>query len=89
MTDRIQSITLTLGEDIRDEDAELMVSTLYMLRGVIKVEPNVSTGGSVMNEHRVARTMSHMLHTLADEMIQRTPSEVSGMIDRMIEDAKR
>lgn len=42
MTDRINSITLIFDKDIREDDLKPMIDMLYMLKGVIKVEQNVS-----------------------------------------------
>lgn len=42
MTDRINSITLILGKDVREDDLKPMIDMLHMLKGVIKVEQNVS-----------------------------------------------
>ncbi len=42
MTDRIHSITITLKDDTRIDDAEALFTALRMIKGVMDVTPNVS-----------------------------------------------
>jgi hypothetical protein len=42
MTDRYNALTVVLDRDIREDDAELLVNAIRMLRGVLSVNPNVS-----------------------------------------------
>jgi hypothetical protein len=39
MTDRHAGYLVTLAEDIREDDAEAVITALRMIRGVIAVEP--------------------------------------------------
>lgn len=41
MTDRINSLFVVLENDIRDEDAELIIAAVSQLRGVLTVEGGV------------------------------------------------
>lgn len=43
MTDRHAAYIVTLAEDIREDDAEAVLAALRMIRGVLSVEPVVST----------------------------------------------
>jgi hypothetical protein len=42
MTDRYNYLTVALETDIRSDDAEALIAAIRMLRGVLKVEPNVT-----------------------------------------------
>lgn len=43
MTDRHAGYVVTLAEDIREDDAEAVINALRMVKGVINVEPVVSS----------------------------------------------
>ena len=43
MSDRINSFTIVLDKDIKDEDAQPLIAGLKMFKGVIDVTPNVTT----------------------------------------------
>lgn len=55
MTDRVGTITLVLEKDMRIDDAEDLIKALYQIRGVIKVQPNVTDYNALMAYSR-ART---------------------------------
>lgn len=42
MTDRYNALTVVLDRDIREDDSELLINAIRMLRGVLSVNPNVS-----------------------------------------------
>jgi hypothetical protein len=42
MTDRYNAIVVVLENDIRDDDAEPILDAIRMIKGVIRVTPNVS-----------------------------------------------
>ena len=52
MTDRVHSLTVVLDHDYRVDDVEAIIHALYMIKGVIKVEPNVADVTSLMAESR-------------------------------------
>lgn len=39
MTDRIKGFAVTLEKDIREDDAEIVISAILLLRGVAAVQP--------------------------------------------------
>lgn len=43
MTDRYAGFVVTLSEDMREDDARQVLSALRMIRGVVGVEPVVSS----------------------------------------------
>lgn len=50
MTDRIRHLTITLDQDYRDDDAERIIDSIKMIRGVEHVEE-----GIVVAEDHLAR----------------------------------
>ncbi len=42
MTDRLNSLLVSFTHDIRDDDAQALISAISMLKGVLKVTPNVT-----------------------------------------------
>ena len=41
MTDRMNGVTVTFDRDIREDDAEILIQAISMIKGVIHVEPNI------------------------------------------------
>ena len=61
MTDRIHSITLALGKDMRVDDAEALIAACKMLKGVISVKGNVNGPGDWVAESRVRQELGEKL----------------------------
>lgn len=61
MTDRYNYLTVALERDIRDEDAAALIAAISMLRGVLKIEPNVVDGSDWTAQMRVRQEMSNKL----------------------------
>lgn len=55
MTDRYNTLTVVLERDIREDDAEALLSAIRMMRGVLTVEGNVADPGEYMAEERAKR----------------------------------
>jgi hypothetical protein len=53
MTDRIKGFTVTLDKDYREDDVEVILNAVKMIRGVAHVEPSLSTAGDHMNRERI------------------------------------
>lgn len=52
MTDRYHSLQVILEKDIRDDDAEMLINAIKMLKGVIDVKGDVADWNSQMAESR-------------------------------------
>jgi hypothetical protein len=61
MTDRYNYLTVALEQDIRSDDAEDLIKAITMLRGVLKVEPNVVNDGDWTAETRVRQELGAKL----------------------------
>jgi hypothetical protein len=42
MTDRIKGVTVTLDENIREDDAEAILNAIRMIKGVIDVDAHIA-----------------------------------------------
>lgn len=61
MTDRFNTITVSLEHDIREDDAETLISAICQLRGVLSVSGNVSDSSAWCAEARVRSELSKKL----------------------------
>ena len=55
MTDAYHSLTVVLDHDIRDDDAESILTAIRMIKGVLSVRPKVADMDSHMAEERARR----------------------------------
>lgn len=53
MTDRYNSLTVVLEHDIREDDAELLINAIRMIKGVKAVSGNVVDHDSYVVETRI------------------------------------
>jgi hypothetical protein len=61
MTDRYNTLTVALENDIRDDDAEALISAIKQLRGVLTVTGNVVDGREWLIEQRVRHELEKKL----------------------------
>lgn len=61
MTDRFSTLTVVLETDIREDDAEHLVSAIRQLRGVLNVSGNVSDISEAVAQARVRRELTDRL----------------------------
>jgi hypothetical protein len=61
MTDRYNYLTVALAKDMRSDDAEALINAIMMLRGVLKVEPNVADSDDWTAEMRVRQELGAKL----------------------------
>lgn len=62
MTDRYNTLTVVLGSDIREDDAEGILIAIRMIKGVLCVEGNVANPGDFMAETRAKREIMGKIH---------------------------
>ena len=53
MTDRIKGFTVTLANNMRDDDFEAIKTAVEMIKGVIHVEPALVTSGDHINRKMI------------------------------------
>ena len=61
MTDRYNSLTVVLEDDIRDDDAQALLSAIAQLRGVLCVSGNVSDLGTYVAQTRARQELEKKL----------------------------
>jgi hypothetical protein len=61
VTNRIHSFTVVLDENMREEDAEAIANAIRLMRGILRVESNVSDPGQFVAEARVRRELGDKL----------------------------
>lgn len=61
MTDRYHSLTVTLDVDIREDDAQAIISAIKQMRRVIDVTGNVADLDSHMAEQRTRRELGQKI----------------------------
>ena len=61
MTDRFNSLTVVLEHDVRDDDAEALLSAIRQLRGVLSVSGNVSDLTAHVAQLRAQQELSKKL----------------------------
>lgn len=67
MTDRVKGFTVTLSDDIRDDDFEMILNSVMMIKGVLHVEPSIVTVEDHMNRTRIKHEMSQKLYKVLEE----------------------
>jgi len=61
MSDRINTITVVLEKETRDDDCEAILTALRMTKGVLRVTPNVADAGEYMAVERARHELSQKL----------------------------
>lgn len=58
MTDRINSLTIVIERDIRDDDCQPLIAAIQMMRGVLTVKANVANHSDFMAEERAKHELT-------------------------------
>ena len=66
MTDRYHTLTVVLEHDIRDDDAESLISAIEHIRGVLSVSGNVADIQSHFAEERARLDLRRKLFEVFD-----------------------
>ena len=61
MTDRFNTLTVVLERDIREDDAEALLTAILQLRGVLSVSGDVADPAAYMAEERAKRQLGKKL----------------------------
>lgn len=70
MTDRIRHLTITLDEDMRDDDVVAIVSAIERVRGVASVLPNIVTVQDHLARQAVRAEVQQQLHTAVENVFR-------------------
>lgn len=67
MTDRVKGFTVTLERDIRDDDFKRIGKAVEMIKGVLHVEPSITTGDDFMVRQQVKHEMTMKIYKALKE----------------------
>jgi hypothetical protein len=61
MTDRLNALVVALDADIREDDAQVLISAIKQMRGVLNVEGHVATIDSWVAQERARQELTGKL----------------------------
>lgn len=64
MADRVKGFTVTLEKDIRIDDVEEILNAVRCIKGVLHVEPSLSTHEDFMAQVRIKTELRHKLYEI-------------------------
>jgi len=64
MTDKYNSLTVVLENDIRDDDAKSIIKAIRMIKGVLAVKGNIADHKAYMAEERALRKLRSQLQEI-------------------------
>lgn len=67
MTDRLKGCTVVFDRDIRVDDVEALLNAIRMVKGVLRVEPSISTPDDWMAATRARTELLSKLNTWVSE----------------------
>lgn len=67
MSDRYKGLTVVLEGPIKDEDAESIISAISMIKGVIKVVPEIHSGTDYIVRTQIKREIQEKLYEVVKE----------------------
>jgi hypothetical protein len=71
MTDRHAGYIVTLKDDIREDDADFILNAIRMIKGVVGVEPIISSAEIHLAQTRITEQTRMSLHRAVDEVFRR------------------
>jgi hypothetical protein len=69
MTDRHAGYIVTLSNDIREDDAEAVITALKMVKGVVGVEPVLADSSVHVAEMRIGSEVRQKLYQFIQEQL--------------------
>jgi hypothetical protein len=72
MTDRFKGCVVTFETDIREDDAECLLTAIRCIRGVASVTPSVASGQDHMNRERIRREYVKELYEFARQVAEKS-----------------
>lgn len=67
MSDRINSVTVVLNREIREDDCEPLLIAIRMIKGVLRVTPNIADSSEYMAIERAKEDLRHKLWGVIDD----------------------
>lgn len=82
MTDRHSGYIVVLADDIREDDAEAVISALRMVKGVLSVEPVLSNPDQRIVQARAHEQWCAMLRRVGYQAWRSGPDSVARQAER-------
>ena len=70
MTDRVKGLAVVLDRDYRDDDVQVIVDAIKMIKGVLNVNPSITTGEDWMNRSKITLDVQRRLVDLAKSLTE-------------------
>lgn len=67
MSDRVKGFVITLENDVRLEDCELLMQTIRYMRGVANVEPSIVDSSDWINQQRIKTELRDKMYSFIKE----------------------
>ena len=83
MTDRAHALTVTLIRDIRVDDVEHIMGAIGMLKGVLKVAPNLVDHETISADIRASHDMEMIFYELERAMSKHGPAKLRTVIEEL------
>ena len=62
MSDRVKGFVITLENDVRLDDVELLMQTMRYMRGVANVEPSIVYSSDWINQQRIKSELKDKMY---------------------------
>ena len=62
MSDRVKGFVITLENDVRLDDVELLMQTIRYMRGVANVEPSIVDSSDWINQQRIKSELKYKMY---------------------------
>jgi len=67
MTDKVKGFTVTLSNDIREDDFQAILEAVNMIKGVGHIEPSLVTSVDHMNRTKIKMELMSDIYELIDK----------------------
>lgn len=67
MTERVKGFVVTLADDVREDDAQEIITALSMVRGVIDVRPAMVDFDDHINRERIRQDLARRIYAALSE----------------------
>lgn len=68
MTDRIKGLTVTLKDDMREDDCDFIINAITMIKGVVSVDSHVSGTDHHMAKRQLKSELRQKVFKILEEL---------------------
>lgn len=66
MSNRINGLFITLDNDYREDDVEMIINAIGMIKGVLKIEKNIITGNDYFERTKITYELKNKLYNFIE-----------------------